>query len=163
MREFINIMRLMEAKIVYQNDTPTGRLVILSNPQRSEIKALLVNSREKSLRALVSANLIYVWDAYYANHDQVESLLNLTGYEQITINDGAIELDRADDEYDPTGEDDFGDPEWELDQEARKLGRRIIDENIVLRRLFDGWGVSIVITLVDDGWEESETYDCGTV
>ena len=152
---------ILEAKIVWRDERPDGRFVVYENPTRNEIQTILEKSKEKILRGLVS-NEIFVWDAYFANHDQVESFLNLRGYEQITISEGSLEFDRADDEYDPTDDED-GEPIWNLDSEMLELSQNIVQSNPIISKLFHGWTIEIVVTLTDDGWEEPSHYNGGIV
>jgi len=59
---------IMSEAIAYRS----GDLVVFSNPTKAQINVLRkVNSHGEGLRAIVHGDDLYVWNGYFANHDEV--------------------------------------------------------------------------------------------
>lgn len=72
--------RLTE-RVVYSEPAHDGRrFVVVANPSVQQFATMLANSRQQRLRMLARDGHIYVWDAYYLDHDVVaHSILGAQG------------------------------------------------------------------------------------
>ena len=69
----------MTEKHYYCFKLPEGDLEIYHNPSRQEFYNLLKYSQEDDLRAFLSDDNLYIWDAYYATHEQMLNRLDFIG------------------------------------------------------------------------------------
>ena len=81
------------------HDYKVRNLTIHHNPGRNDIKAIIENSEEKTLRGHIDDHTgdFYVWDAYVADHSTVSDLLNARGIQApwprfiIELHDGRMQ------------------------------------------------------------------------
>lgn len=98
-------LSLTEAKRV-----KVGDITVWMNPNVSDLKRLLAASNTGHLRASLLGDL-YVWDAYYAVHSDVQDQLDLFGAAKLMLYQDSVEISYRDD---PDSDVDYeDDPESE--------------------------------------------------
>jgi hypothetical protein len=91
----------MEAKLSEAVVISERNLLVLSDPNKQQVAAMAKKASE-GLRALIDDGVLYVWDAYYANHDEIARKIGIGDEISLHLWTAYVELDGAifDNEHD---------------------------------------------------------------
>lgn len=124
-------MSLVEGKVAYRDH----ELVVILNPSRAEFERMAAKANHgEGLRAILSFGDLYVWDGYYANHDEVGRKLHISSDAELHLWDSYIELDAIHLRMGHDDDEDEDEDDSELD-DARNLANSV-RANPCIQRLY---------------------------
>lgn len=122
---------LVEGKVAYRDH----ELIVIQNPSRTEFDRMSAKANHgEGLRAILSFSDLYVWDGYYANHDEVGTKLHISSDAELHLWDSYIELDAINLRMGHDSGDEDDDDDTEL-SDARELANRV-RANPCIQRLY---------------------------
>jgi hypothetical protein len=133
-------MTLAEGKVVYRDH----EFVVIQNPSNREYNHLEAQADHgEGLRAILSLGDLYVWNGYFANHDEIARKLGVAPDAELHLWGAYVELDMIGVAGGSNGDDD-DDEEMELAKELAATLRG----NPIIQRIY---GVANVDVKADFG------------
>lgn len=134
-----------EARIVYWDNLPQGKLVVLENPTATQMALFIKNSKHNMVRAFVNNQTIYVWDGFYSNHDTIENHLHIKNFKRLQANtDTVVYIDK----FDFVNEIDLEDDE--NNKELVHFGKVLLSNNPIIKKVFRGYTLLVHSPYTDD-------------
>lgn len=135
---------LVEGKIVYRD----REFIVILNPAKPEVTRLADKANHgEGLRAIISMGDLYIWDGYFANHDEIARKLGLLPDAELHLWTAYVELDAVGLRM-GHDEDDEDDPDYNDDPEVAEVAATI-RSNPCIQRLY-GANVDIKADFGDD-------------
>ena len=130
-RRFMDaVSSLCEGKAVYRDH----EFIVMLNPSKREYEHLVAKTNhDEGLRAIISMNDLYVWDSYFANHDETARKLSIAVDAELHLRRAYVELDAKG--IDEEGDDD-GYEAGSADDPVQQVADNVVRTNRCLRQIY---------------------------